>query len=183
MRDLLLVGAVCVAPLTSAAALAQSAAPTGPATVALLAGDEVAAYYNGNNRAIWTRGGVNEAAVTELIRVLQKAPFDGFADGPQLATEVQAAIAQARSGDPSATAAAERTLSNAWVRYVQALKRPTQGMIYAIPALRPEGGRVNHILLTAAAAPSLARYIDATASVNPIYSQLREAAWAEAQAS
>ena len=74
-------------------------------------------------------------------------------------------------------------LSSAWVEYVQAIKRPTAGMIYAYPVLQPQGSRADQILLTAAAAPSLQRYLATTANVNPIYAQLRDAAWAEAQAS
>ena len=43
--------------------------------------------------------------------------------------------------------------------------------------------RADQILLTAAAAPSLQAYLVSTANVNPIYAQLRDAGWAEAQAS
>ena len=74
-------------------------------------------------------------------------------------------------------------MSTAWVQYVQAVKQPTTGMIYAYPVLEPQGSRADQILLTAAAAPSLAAYVSQTANVNPIYAQFRNAAWAEAQAS
>ena len=67
--------------------------------------------------------------------ILQRSAFDGFAPGPQLAAQVQAAAAQARSGKPADIAAAERVLSTAWVQYVQAIKQPTTGMIYAYPVL------------------------------------------------
>jgi murein L,D-transpeptidase YcbB/YkuD len=55
-------------------------------------------------------------------------------------------------------------------------------MIYAYPTLRPQGTRTDQILLTAAAAPSLTQYLTTTANLNPIYSQIRDAAWADAQA-
>jgi murein L,D-transpeptidase YcbB/YkuD len=55
-------------------------------------------------------------------------------------------------------------------------------MIYAYPVLAPQGSRADQILLTAAAAPSLERYLAATSNVNPIYAGLRDTAWAEAQA-
>lgn len=116
-----------------------------------------------------------------MAAILQRAPFDGFGDGPHLAANVRAAAVQART-NPANVATAERVLSSAWVRYVQALKRPTKGMIYAYPVLRPQGTRVEDILLTASAAPSLTAYLTATAELNPIYSQLRDVAWAEAQA-
>jgi L,D-transpeptidase YcbB len=131
---------------------------------------------------MWFRGGVDNPAVAQLVAILQRAPFDGFAAGPQLALQVQAAVAQARSGNASDIAAAERSLSTIWVQYVQAIKRPTTGMIYAYPVLAPQGTRADQILLTASAAPSLESYLASVANMNPIYARLRDAAWAEAQA-
>jgi len=169
--------------LNSGAALAQAAAPNASAATVTTVPDEITAFYASfRPQPIWTRGGINEAGVAQLIAILQRAPFDGFAAGPQLAAQIQAAVAPARSGDPAATALAEHALSSAWVRYVQALKRPTPGMIYAYPILKPQGSEASTILLTAAAAPSLAAYLVNTANVNPIYSQLRDTAYAEAQA-
>jgi murein L,D-transpeptidase YcbB/YkuD len=55
-------------------------------------------------------------------------------------------------------------------------------MNYAYPVLAPQGSRADQILLTAAAAPSLSAYLTAVSSVNPIYSGLRDTAWAQAQA-
>jgi murein L,D-transpeptidase YcbB/YkuD len=96
---------------------------------------------------------------------------------------VQATVAQAQSGNAADIAAAEQTLSSAWVQYVQAIKRPTPHMIYPIPALQPQTPGAQQILLTAAAAPSLEQYLIKTSNLNPIYAQLRDTAWAEAQAS
>jgi murein L,D-transpeptidase YcbB/YkuD len=144
----------------------------------------VASVYDQlHTQPIWFRGGAENPAITQLIAILQRAPFDGFAQGPQLAAQVQAAAAQARSGNAGDIAAAERVLSSAWVQYVQAIKKPTEGMTYAYPVLAPQGTRADQILLTAAAAPSLEAYLSQTSAMNPIYSQLRNAAWAEAQAS
>ncbi|MFL6727770.1 MAG: hypothetical protein ACJ8FS_14835, partial [Sphingomicrobium sp.] len=110
----------------------QSTVTDQATSLASPAGDEVAAFYtNFKPQPIWTRAGINDAAVAQLVAVLRRSPFDGFAEGPQLAAQVQSAVAQARTGDPAATAAVERTLSTAWVRYVQSLKRPTPRMIYA----------------------------------------------------
>jgi murein L,D-transpeptidase YcbB/YkuD len=144
--------------------------------------DVAAAYDTYRLPLIWSRHGLDEAAVAQLTSILQRAPFDGFAEGPELTAEVQKAAAQVRS-DPAAAAGADRVFSTAWVRYVRAIKRPTAGMIYAFPNLKPHGTGADEILLTAAAAPSLERYLATTADVNAIYSQLRDTAWAEAQAS
>src|SRR5262249_46035683 len=73
--------------------------------------------------------------------------------------------------------------STAWVEYAQRVKQPTAGMIYQYPVLRPQGARTDQILLTAAASPSLGTYLTSVSNVNPIYAQLRDAAWTEAQAS
>lgn len=144
----------------------------------------VSAFYDQfPAQPIWFKAGVDPAVVGQLTAILQRAPFDGFASGPQLAAQVQAAAARAASGNPADIAVAERVLSSAWVQYVQAIKRPTTGMIYAYPVLQPQGSRADQILLTAAAAPSLERYLATTSNVNPIYAQLRDTGWAEAQAS
>jgi murein L,D-transpeptidase YcbB/YkuD len=177
---------VCAAALWSAApALGQAGATASAAAQAssVPAASAVASFYdNWRVQPIWFRGGIESPAAAQLIAILQRAPFDGFAAGPQLAAEVQAAAAQARSGNAADVTTAERTLSTAWVQYVQAIKRPTEGMIYAYPVLAPQGTRADQILLTAAAAPSLETYVASVANVNPIYAQLRDTAWAQAQA-
>ena len=172
----------------SGLALAFAAGPASSATdgqsTAVTVGSAVASFYDTlHSQPIWFRGGANAAAIAQLTAILQRAPFDGFAEGPQLAAQVQAAAAQASSGKPDDIANAERVLSGAWVRYVQAIKRPTAGMIYAYPVLQPQGDRADQILLTTAAAPSLPAFLASTSDVNAIYKQLRDTAWAEAQAS
>ena len=162
-----------------AAFLTSSTAPSAPVATA----SAVASFYDTwRVQPIWFRGGVNNPGLTQLVNILQRAPFDGFASGPQLAAQVQSAIAQARSGSAADVTAAERILSTAWVQYVQALKRSTPGMIYAYPVLEPQGTRADQILLTASAASSLERYLVNTSNLNPVYAQIRDAAWGQAQA-
>jgi len=144
----------------------------------------VASFYDTyRSQPIWFRGGANAAAIAQLTAILQRAQFDGLPEGPQLAAQVQAAAAQASSGKPEDVTNAERVLSSAWVQYVEAVKRPTTGMIYAYPVLEPQGDRADEILLTAASTPSLAAYLASTSDVNAIYKRIRDAAWAQAQAS
>ena len=163
----------------SASALAPAISASAAPTASVQAATAVAPLQT---QSIWFRGGAESPAVAQLISILQRAPFDGVSQGPQLAAQVQAAQAQARSGNPTDINAAEQVLSSAWVQYVQAIKKPTDGMTYAYQVLQPQGRRADQILLTAAAAPSLEAYLSQTAAINPIYSQLRNAAWAEAQA-
>ena len=168
---------VCASSLAMAApASAQLSASTPAAT-------GVTAFYNNwAATPIWFRNGAPNEAIPQLVNILRRAPFDGLASGPELAAQVEAAVAQAQSGKPADVAAAERVLSTAWVEYAQTVKRPTTGMIYAYDVLKPQGSRADQILLTAAAAPSLTQYLNSVATVNPIYSQLRDTAWAQAQA-
>ena len=176
----LVLGASATTLLTGWPALAQASSSAAPVSAA----SAVASFYDTwHAQPIWFRNGADNAAVQQLVSILQRAPFDDFAAGPQWAAQVQAAVAQARSGNAADVAAAERTLSTAWVQYVQALRKPTAGMTYVYPVLMPQGTRADQILLTAAAAPSLEAHLVATANVNSIYGQMRDAAWAEAQGS
>ena len=178
-------GTAAFALVAASSCYAQAAqpAPAPPPVTASSVSSEVAAFYNSFTvPQIWFHNGVEDPAVPQLVAILQRAPFDGFAEGPQLAAQVQAAAAQARVGGAPAATAAERILSSAWVRYVQSLKRATPGMIYAYPVLKPQGTKAEEILLTAAAAPSLGNFLIKTSHVNPLYAQLRDAAWTQAQA-
>ena len=181
--DVLGVSALALLAGYPVSAQTSPALSSSSSSITLPAAGAVAAFYDQHlTQPAWFHNGVADPAVSQLVSILQRAPFDGFAEGPQLASQVQAAVAQASAG-PASVAAAERTISTAWVSYVQALKKPTTGMIYQFPVLQPQGTRADQILLTAAAAPSLAQYIVNTSNLNPIYSQIRDAAWAQAQAS
>jgi murein L,D-transpeptidase YcbB/YkuD len=176
----------CASALFASSASAQvgASAFASAQTASMPASTAVAAFYDARrSHSIWFRNGADRAAIAQLEAILQRAPFDGFAAGPQLAAQVSASAAQAASGRAEDVAAAERVLSSAWVQYVQAIKKPTSGMYYAYPVLEPQGSRADQILLTAAAAPSLPAYLSAVSSVNPLYAQLRDTAWAQAQAS
>jgi L,D-transpeptidase YcbB len=178
--------ATMIAPaLWATAAIAQPAftgAVMQPAS--LPSADAVSAFYKTyRSSPMWFRGGAANPAAGKLVAILKRAPLDGLSSGPQLAAQVEAAIARAASGNPADVMAAEQTLSSAWVTYVQALKRPTPRMIYAYPNLSPQNTRPDQILLTASASPSLEAHVTAVSNVNPTYAQIREAAWLQAQAS
>ena len=55
-------------------------------------------------------------------------------------------------------------------------------MIYAAENLKPKKARTDEIILTTAAASSLADHLKSISNLNPLYTQLRDAAWADAQA-
>ena len=141
----------------------------------------VARFYAARqNGPLWFRPGSNGEAAALLAGNLRRAQLDGLSNGPELASQVDAAILQARNGDKGRIAAAERLISAAWVRYVQTISAPTEGMIFGHqPARVPNPDRILH---EAANAPSLPQHVQAVARVNPIYAQLREAAFRQAQA-
>jgi murein L,D-transpeptidase YcbB/YkuD len=172
-----------LAALLATAAPAADVVSAGPAAaVSVPSAATVTSFYSTYNiPPIWFRGGAQSPAGSRLVQILQRSVVDGFSSGPALAAQVQGALAQAATGKKEDIAAAERVLSTAWVSYVQSLKRPTPGMIYAFPVLQPQGNRPDQILLAAAAAPSLEQYLDTVSAVNPIYSAIRDAEWARMQ--
>jgi murein L,D-transpeptidase YcbB/YkuD len=174
--------AALVAPGSAVAAVQAAAAPLPPVqSMSLPTAGSVAAIYNQYKmKPIWFRNGAPTVASTQLVQILRRSPVDGLGSGPQLADQIQAAI-QAASGDSGAVETAEQLMSSAWVLYVQTVKRPTNGMIYAYDVLKPQGTRTDQILLGAAAAPSLEAHISSIAAVNPIYAGIRDAEWARMQ--
>jgi murein L,D-transpeptidase YcbB/YkuD len=142
----------------------------------------VDAFYASRGGApVWLRSGADSGAARELMGILVRAPLDGLDNGPELAAQAQALMARAQTGDPAALAAADRVLSAAWVSYVQTLQRPPSGMIYADQWVMPRQDSPMQILQRAATAPSLAAYVRSVSGVNPLYAQLRDAAWAQMQ--
>jgi L,D-transpeptidase YcbB len=153
-----------------------------PTASSYQASDAVSAFYASRGGApLWLRSGADSSAARELIAILQRAALDGMPTGPALAEQAQALFGRAETGDPAALAAADRLLSTAWVEYVQALQTPPEGMTYADNWVVPRRDSAPTILARAAAAPSLAAYVHSVSQVNPLYAELRDAAWATAQ--
>jgi murein L,D-transpeptidase YcbB/YkuD len=167
-------------------AVAQSpaAAPTSlpgsdAAAASLPSAQGVAAYYEARRNApIWLDDPAKMEAAKSLITILQRSKLDGFARGPELAPEVERALA-AGSSSPAERMAADRRISAIWVLYVQALRMPVTDMIYGDPALAPQVPAPSRVLADALKAPSLLKHVQDTARVNPVYAQLREAAWSQ----
>ena len=157
-----------------------AAATASPAIAGLQYGDDISRFYTASKNApIWFRAGQADAGPM-LINILRRAPIDGFAKGPQLAADVEAALAKAQTGDAAAVQAAERVMSNAWIGYVQAIHAPTPGMIYGEKWVTPVIPSSFAVLRLALNAPSLAQHLKSVSDVNPIYAGLRDAALSEA---
>lgn len=166
---------------TTVAAQVTSTPAAAPQLASFQANDDISRFYNASKNApIWFRSGQTEAAPM-LANILRRSEIEGFARGPQLAAEVEAAIAKAQTGDAAALQAADRALSSAWIAYVQAIHKPTPGMLYGEKWVTPVVPTSFAILGKALRAPSLADHIKTISDVNPIYSGLRDAAIAEAK--
>lgn len=186
MKIRILAGAACaaltvlVAPASAAAvpyATSFAQPPGGSADQA------VAAFYASRQGApLWLRNGPDSVAARQLIAILQRASLDGLPSGPALAGQAATLLNRARNGDPAAPASAERLLSTSWVLYVQALQQPPAGMTFTYSWVAPRRQSAQEILARAAAARSLQSHVANLSAVNPIYAQLRDAAWQQLQA-
>jgi murein L,D-transpeptidase YcbB/YkuD len=184
MKIRMLAGAACVALLVP---VAPASAATSPQTLAHEAhGDSIdrtveAFYASRRGAPFWLRAGTDSTAARDLIAILQRASLDGFTSGPALAAQASNLLARARTGDATALANADRLFTTAWIMYVQALRRPPEGMLFADSWVSPRTQSPQEILARATSANSLATHIRSTASPNPVYARIRDAAWQQMQ--
>ena len=166
-----------------AAAATTPEAPPAARSFAMFGDPAVSAFYAARRGApLWLADGPGSPAASELIQILKRSAAEGLYDGPGYAAQAEALIARAQNGDSSALFEADRLLSTGWVQYVQLLHRPPAGMIYAEQWVAPRRESASDILKLAAAARSPETYLRSTVAVNPIYAQLRDAAWSQLQA-
>jgi murein L,D-transpeptidase YcbB/YkuD len=153
-----------MAAFASAETSAQT--PPSPGTQVVVS-DPIDLFYVARNGAsIWLKDEAGRTAAHGFAEVLRNAALDGLADGPELAAKVEAAIA----------ANDDKAISSAWVRYVQVLNGPVQGVAFGDAALVPKTPSPGAILAQAANALSLSAHVQEVSSVNPLYAQLREEA-------
>ena len=170
--------------LSGAAAAALAIAvplslPTAPAHAARQSAEagEVAVFYR-------ARGGIplwfsprSGNAAQQLIQQLGTAQSDNLDPRRYNIRGLQRAVQTAtQRRDPASVQRADMMLSQALVSYVRDLKRdPRVGIVYVDPELKPTPPSARSILTTAAAAPSIGRYVQEMAWMNPIYAKLRQA--------
>lgn len=176
-----------VAPSTATARKAKVAKEQAPSPAIQALIDQtpqkaaVQSYYGRWRGPAWFDD--NGRSTAALIAILRRAPLDGLAAGPTLANRVEEAARLASSGNPADRIAAGRVLSAAWLAYVETIRQPVGNMIYGYPSLGPKPVEADQILSAASAAPSLEQHLAETSAVNPIYAELRQAAWQAMQAS
>lgn len=186
MLSRLLASAACAALLGVCASAVAAGDPRAPGsaveTPSSTALDVDTFYARRGGALLWLGDTANGAASGELLEILERSAIDGFGSGPDIAARARSLIARGRTGDRAAANEADRLLSAGWVGYVQTLERPIDGMVYADNWVKPHRQSAAEILERTAAAPSLSSYVRSVSEVNPLYAELRNAAWKEVQA-
>lgn len=172
-----------VSVLGVAAAVIGLAAPVtvGPGSAsaasasASYAGDVSDFYRQRGSAPLWFSPRSGNAA-QELLQLLATAQADNLNPRRYDARRLARIVGDASRGDPASVQRAELALSQALVAYVRDLKHdPGIGVVYVDQELKPTPPSAGEILGQAAAAPSLADYVQQMGWMNPIYAQLRQA--------
>ena len=144
--------------------------PSAPSSyyAAIDVGEGLAAFYRDRRfEPIWISGAMLRPEAHRLVHMLER---EGGTD-----RALAAALAAARPGDRPALARADLLLTQAFARFAAERHRPPaqRTMRYIDEGLAPEAKPVRALLEDAAAAPSLARHLDALDRINPAFDGLR----------
>lgn len=170
---------LCVAALASAVLLSPpgqaQAASAATLTAAPSGGQLIADFYAARaGEPLWLRDG--DAGAMQLIDLLRTAEADGLESDRYRPKALARALRSARTGSPAEIRRADLLFSQAFVAYIRDLKRtPPVGIVWVDPQLKPKAAPARKILETAAAAPSLEKYIAGMRFMHPIYAGLRNA--------
>jgi L,D-transpeptidase YcbB len=164
----------CAAAVVAAvcAPVALVVAP-GHASARTAADPGVADFYRARGGApLWFSPRSGNAA-QQLLLLLTTARSDNLNPNRYNAKGVARAIQAAQRGEPGALQRADLLLSQSFVAIARDMKHDPGGVIYVDSALRPTPPSAATLLSQAAAAPSLADYVEKVGWMNPIYGQLR----------
>lgn len=149
--------------------LAAAPAVQRPATV----GDIGQFLDERQGRALWF---APDNAASELLALLQEASLDGLEPSHYSIPTLRRLAEDARSGSAGDRRAAEATFSAVFVRYAADVARERNvGTLYVDPGARPRPVSAARLLRVAAAAPSLASYVEQMRWMHPYYPALRAA--------
>ena len=175
--------ATMVAAATMFAAATPSFAQARPSTaveaaIAERMDDDYAKFYESRGwEPLWLEpsGRIGpEAGI--LLRKLDTAQFDGLDPRAFRTDRLAKRLARAQRGGPKDRARAEEELSEALVAYVRATRRAYDPQIhYTSPLLPPAQPSARSALEAAAAAPSLADYLNEMRWLHPLYAPMRDA--------
>jgi len=137
---------------------------------------EIADFYRSRGGApLWFAPGAGNAA-SQLLQLLASSQADHLNPRRYDLRALERAVAEARTGNPTAIQRAEAMLSAAFVTYADDMKHdPGVGIIYVDKELRPTPPSAGELLNAAAHASSLGDYVSQMRWMNPIYAKLRQA--------
>jgi murein L,D-transpeptidase YcbB/YkuD len=125
-------------------------------------------------RPIWAANGRIGPAADTLIGYLASADLDGLKPSSYGADKLRRFVAQSRTGDAAAIAAAEVALSEAFANYVRDQRRPGgERMTFADPTLKPKRLRAEQVLRAAAFPKSFETYVADMGWMSEHYVRLR----------
>ncbi|MFL6829498.1 MAG: L,D-transpeptidase family protein [Sphingomicrobium sp.] len=168
----LILAAAPLAPAQAATAAAAPRAAAKPASAAQTIDD----FYRARAGALlWLSPSAGDSA-QQLLAALSNARVDGLDPDRYQVSLLSDVVRKSWGGDRKALERADRQLSQAFVAYVQDLRRdPGIGVMYVDAAVRPTPPSALAALLEAAMAPSLPAYVKSMGWMNPVYGQLRQA--------
>lgn len=137
----------------------------------------IAGFYQARAyRPLWIEGSSLGPQAQTLVELVQNAHLDGLDPHTYRPAVLSAAIGKAWGGSAEALAEAEMLLSQTLVAYVRDVRRPSSiDMLFVDKSLAPNPPSASAVLEAAAKAPSLARYLEKSSWMHPLYGQLREA--------
>lgn len=140
-------------------------------------GGELAGFYEARGwRPLWIEQGRVGAAGEALLELVRYADVDGVKAKKLKARDLARTLNRASDGDPEHLVRAELALSRTLAAYVRAMRAaPHADMQYEGPALQPVIPTARAVLESAAAAPSLDRYVEGMGWMHPFYAGLRNA--------
>lgn len=160
---------------------AEAQAPSAEVQEALrsqrISEPDLRAFYQVRGFApLWIRGDVVGPEAQALLRLIETSAVEGLDPDAYRPDRLRDAIDDARRGRPRNLARAELMLSRSFVQYLGDARRVgAEAMTYAEPGLAPRPRTARELLERAAAAPSLADYLDSIGWMHPLYAGLRNA--------
>ena len=169
-------GLAAAASIAIAASMSVNGTPADAAKASASYAGEVADFYRQRGGApLWFSPRSGNAA-RELVQLLATAQADNLNPKRYDARRLARTVGDASRGDPASVQRAEMALSQAFVAYARDTRHdPGVGVIYVDQELKPTPPLALTLLQQAAAAPSLADYVQQIGWMNPIYGQLRQA--------
>lgn len=168
-RDRIALAVLLAAPATGSA-FAASPPPASQSTP-----DQEISRFHGERqgRAFWF---ASDNAAGALLGLIEQAALDGLDASRYPIASLRRLAANARSGSQPDLNAAETAFSSVFVRYAGDVARERNvGVLYVDPGARPRPVSAARLLRVAAAAPSLADYVEQMRWMHPYYPALRRA--------